>query len=58
MAGGDDLIDEVGPIVRPLLLQNGDQDQIQLVDQRAFGSKFLLGARIFDDEIDDEISNS
>lgn len=58
MAGGNYLIDEVGPVVRPLLLQNGDQDQVEFVDQCAFGSELFLGAGIFDDEIDDKIANS
>ena len=32
MAGRNNLVDEVGPVVRPILLKNIDQDQVELVD--------------------------
>ena len=58
MTGGDNLIDEGGPVVRPLLFQDRDQDQVQFVQERAFGAELLLGARILDDEIDDEVPDT
>ena len=33
MAGRDDLVDESRPVVRPLLLQDGDEDKIELVEE-------------------------
>jgi len=58
MAGGDDLIDERRPVVRPFLLQYRDEDQVQLVQESSLGSKLLFGAGGLDDEVNDEVSNS
>lgn len=58
MAGGDDLVDEGGPVVRPLLLQDGDEDQVEFVEKGAFGAKLLLRAGVLDDEIHDEIADA
>jgi hypothetical protein len=54
----NDLVDECGPVVWPLLLQNRDQDQIQFVQESAFAAEFLLGAGVLDDEIDDEVADA
>lgn len=35
MAGGDDLVDKGGPVVWPLLLEDGDEYQVELIDERA-----------------------
>ena len=44
--------------MRPLLLQDGDQDEVELVEQGAVGPEALLGARGLDDEVDDEVADS
>lgn len=38
MTGSNDLIDEGRPIVRPFLLQNGNKNQIEFVQERTFSS--------------------
>lgn len=58
MARGNDLVDECGPVVRPFLLQNRDQDQIQFVQEGALSTELLFGPGVFDDEVDDEVSNA
>lgn len=44
MAGGDDLVDEGRPVVRPFLLEDGDEDEVELVEERALGFEGLFGA--------------
>lgn len=58
MAGGDNLVDKGGPVVRPLLFQDRDQDQVQFVQECAFGTELLFGAGVLDDEIDDEVPDT
>lgn len=58
MAGGDNLIDERRPVVRPFLLENGDEDQVQLVEECTVGLEGLLGARACEDLLDNEVSNA
>ena len=58
MTGRDNFIDEGWPVMGPLLLQNRNQDKVQFVQESAFGFELLLRARVFDDEVDDEVSNS
>jgi hypothetical protein len=58
VAGRDDLIDKGGPVVRPLLLQNGYEDEIKLVEKCLLRSKGFFAARALDDELNDEIPNT
>ncbi len=58
MAGGDDFVDKCGPVVRPFLLENGDEDKVKLVDEGSLGFKRFFGARGLDDEADNEVANS
>jgi hypothetical protein len=58
MARGDDLIDEGGPVMRPLLLENRHQDQIQFVQEGALSTELLFGSGVLDNEVDDEVSNT
>lgn len=58
MARGNDLVDKIWPVMRPLLLQNGDQDQVELVQKSAFVLQSFLGFGVFNDEVDDKVSNS
>lgn len=44
--------------MRPFLLQDGDEDQVQLVEESAFTFQLLFGLGVVDDQVDDEISNS
>lgn len=58
MTGLYDLVDEGWPVVRPFLLQDGDEDEIELVEQGSLGSQGLLGAGALEDEGDDKIANA
>ena len=58
MAGGYDLVDEGWPVVRPFLLEDGDQYEVQFVEKCSLGFQVLLGARALDDEVDHKIPNA
>ncbi len=58
MAGGDDLVDERGPVVGPFLLENGDEDEVKLVEECAVGLEGLLRARTCEDLLDDEVPDA
>jgi hypothetical protein len=58
MAGGDDFVDEGGPVMRPFLLEDGDEDEVELVDEGSLGFKGFFGARGLDDEADNEVADS
>jgi hypothetical protein len=44
--------------VGPLLLQDGHQDKVQLVEQGAFGAATIVVIRELEDEVDDEVANA
>lgn len=44
--------------MRPLLLQYGDEDEIELVQQGAFGAAAIVIVGELDDEVDDEVANA
>jgi hypothetical protein len=44
--------------VRPFLLENGDQNQVEFVQEGALSSKLLFGSGIFNDEVNDEVANA
>jgi hypothetical protein len=44
--------------VRPLLLEDGNEDEVKLVEQGLLLAQRLFGARALDDELDDEVSDS
>ena len=58
MARGNDFVDECGPIVRPFLLENRDEDEVELVYEGSLGFEGFFGTRGLDDEADNEIANS
>lgn len=58
MAGRDDLIDEGRPVVRPLLLEDGNEDQVEFVDQGSLLAQALVGARHLDDELDNKVADA
>jgi hypothetical protein len=58
MARGNDLVDEGGPVMRPFLLKDRDQDQVQLVQERPLRLVWLLVCGVLDDEVDNEVSDS
>ena len=45
MARRDDLVYECGPVVGPLLLQDGYEDEIQLVEESAVDLRSVLVIR-------------
>lgn len=58
MAGRNDLIDEVGPIVWPILLEDVDQDEVEFVDQSTLAFQTIFRRGGLDDEVDDEIADA
>lgn len=58
MARGNNLIDEGGPVVRPFLLQNGDKNEIELVQQRALRLDLLFGFGVFENESHNKIADT
>lgn len=58
MARWNDFVDEGRPIVWPLLLQDGNKDQIKFVQKGAFASETLFWFRALNDKIDDEVSDT
>ena len=58
MTRRDDLVDKGRPVVRPLLLQYGDEYEVQLVQERAVDPAAFFVVRKLNDEIDDEVSDT
>lgn len=58
MAGRDDFVDKCRPVVRPFLLEDGNEDEVELVEQSPLLAQRLFGARALDNELDDEVSDS
>jgi hypothetical protein len=54
----DDLIDEGGPVVRPFLLEDRDEDEVELVQQSAVGAAAVVVVGELDDEVDDEVADA
>jgi hypothetical protein len=58
MAGRDDFVDKCRPVVRPFLLEDGNENEVELVEQGPLLAQRLFGARALDDELDNEVSDS
>lgn len=58
MTGRDYLVDECGPIVWPFLLEYGNEDEVELVEEGSLFAQAFFGAGGLDDEIDDKVSNA
>ena len=58
MTGRDNLVDKRWPVVRPLLLQDGDEYKVQFVYECSFFTKTLFGARGLYNEVDDKIPDA
>jgi hypothetical protein len=58
MAGRNYLGNEAGPVVRPFLLQDGYENEVQLVQQRPLASKALLRFTTLQDEANNKVSDS
>jgi hypothetical protein len=54
----DDFVDEGGPVVRPFLLEDGDEDEVEFVQQGAVGAAAIVVVRELDDEVDDEVADA
>ncbi|MBE7179919.1 MAG: hypothetical protein INR71_01720 [Terriglobus roseus] len=44
--------------MRPLLLEDGDEDEVELVEEGALLPEALFGLRRLDDEVDDEVADA
>jgi hypothetical protein len=51
-------IDEGRPVVGPLLLQDRDEDEVELVQEGALGAAGVVVVGELDDEVDDEVSDT
>jgi hypothetical protein len=58
MTRRDDLVDEGRPIVRPFLLKDGDEDEVQLVEEGALGAAAVIAVRQLDNEVDDKVADA
>jgi hypothetical protein len=58
VAGRDDLVYESWPVVRPFLLENRHEDEVQLVEEGAVGAAAVVVVRELDDEVDDKVANA
>lgn len=56
--GGNNFVDEGWPVMGPLLLEDGDEHKIQLVEEGPVCLEGLLGVGGLDDEVDDEVANA
>jgi len=54
----DDFVNEVRPVVRPFLLEDGHQNQVQLVDQSSLRFGAVFGRGICDNEVDNEVTDA
>ena len=48
----------VGPVVRPFLLEDGDEHQIELVEQCLVVSQGLFAVGALDDELHNEVADA
>lgn len=44
--------------MRPFLLEDGNKDQVELVNQSSFLAQALVGARHLDDELDNKVADT
>jgi hypothetical protein len=44
MAGGNDFVDEGGPVVGPFLLEDRDKDEVELIQESPLRFEGLFGA--------------
>lgn len=44
--------------MRPVLLEDGDEDEVELVEQGPLFLHCLFGTRNLEDELDDEVANT
>ena len=58
MAGRNNLVDEGRPVMRPLLLEDRDEDKIQLVEKGSLGLERFFGAGGLDNEVHDEVTDT
>lgn len=57
-ARGDDFVDERGPVVRPLLLQDRDEDEVELVQQGLVFTQGLLRVGALDDKLHNKVADT
>lgn len=58
MAGRDDLVGEGVPVVRPFLLKDRDEDQVEFVEEGSLRSECFFRAGGLDDEVYHEVADS
>lgn len=58
VASSNDLVDKGGPVMWPFLLQDGNEDEVELVQQGSLASKTFLAAGGLDDNVHHKIADS
>ena len=58
MARGYDLVDEGRPVVWPLLLEDRNEDEVQLVQEGTVGAAAVVVVRELDDEVYDKVPDT
>lgn len=58
VAGRDDFVDKRGPVVRPFLLEDGDEHQVELVEQCLVIAQGLFTVGALDDELHNEVADA
>jgi hypothetical protein len=58
MTRRDNLVDEGRPIVRPFLLEDRDEDEVQLVEEGALGAAAIIAVRQLDNKIDNKVADA
>jgi hypothetical protein len=58
VARGDDFVDEGRPVVRPLLLQDRNKDEVELVEEGFVLLEGFCGFRALEDALDDKVANT
>jgi hypothetical protein len=58
VAGGDDFVDESGPVMGPLLLEDRYEDKVEFIEKSSLCLEGFFGAGALDNEAHNEVSNT
>lgn len=58
MASRNDLVDKVGPVMGPFLLQNGNEDEIKFIEQSSLSLEVVLRTRVLNNKIDNKVADA
>lgn len=58
MTGRDDFGDKGRPVMRPFLLEDGHQNEVEFIEESSLALELLFGLGVFDDTVDDEVPDT